>query len=395
MRRIVLIAVIAIGLLAAAAALVWYTQRPTVLEGDPWDYNLTQADLPDGWRLYDTQVETVYDVTQATQAQPKGLLGIHSAAFSNAVAVDVFEITSQVILYDTPQSARAALAEEVLNAEWEREQAPRVIGEETVVWRLKFMEDAPDQAVYRVDARYLNGIISVTLTGTVQNMPDSDQALAYADKMRVKMQRAARPAALQALKNANRPDLRGLLLTQAEIAQLDSNFGDRWVYNSLLPLGWTPNSEFANPEGMAQLGRVMGYQVWLVKPLAEDELEPDSSTALFQQVTAYRSPEQAEVTLGKMIGLESGAWEGSPEVGESAKGWTQVYEAAGTSAGSGAVAATEISFRVGSYIGSIRTQTSPVTESEAPSTRLANEQLANQFAVALAEKLIKVGNSVK
>jgi hypothetical protein len=392
MKRIVLTVVAAAVIVAAIVAFNLYTSRPTLLEGDPWDYNLTQADVPEGWERYDSQIETAYEAAQRGQATSPGLVSIHSAAFAHRTAVDVFDITSQVILYETLESAGTALSAEALDEEWERAAVPRTIGDQTIVWHFKFVEDAPKQSVYRVDSLYLNGIISITVTGTLDGMPGPDVALSYVDKVWNKMRRSAQPAALRVLASAGRPDLRGLLLSQADLAGLDPSFGDRWLYNSKLPLGWTPNADFENPERMVQLGRVMGYQVWLIKPLDEDELAPVASTGLFQQVAAYRSPEQAQETLTLMVGLRDGDWPAPPPVGESAKGWTQVYDSQGTSAGPGAVATTEISFRVGSYIGSIRLQGSPVTAGEVEMAIRASQEAATRLADGLAEKLRKVGN---
>jgi len=389
MKRIVYIASAAIVILAAVFSLAYYINRPTRLSGDPWDYNLTQSDLSEGWQAVNSNIETAHDLIREGKPETEGLKSVHSIQFTHAMAVDVFDITSQVLLFNTAEAAETALAGEVLGDEWEPVQISQTVGDQAMVWRLKPLEDAPQQASYRVAFRFLNGVASLGVTGTNDNMRDESTALSYAQKVLSKMQTGARPEALSTL--GNRPDLRGLLLTQDDLAAIDSSHGDQWIYNSLLAPGWTPNSAFENPDGMIRLGRLVGYQAWLIKPLSEDDLTPEATTQLFQQVTIFQSPESAQAVLEKMAGLESGAWAATPNVGEAAKGWTQMYQANSTSAGSGAVAATEISFRVGAYTGSIRVQSSPVTQSNVALAQAANELLANQLALALAANLKNAG----
>ena len=52
---------------------------------------------------------------------------------------------------------------------------------------------------------------------------------------------------------------------------------------------------------------------------------------------------------------------------------------------------TEISFRAGAYTGSIRVQTAPVTAPNVPVAQAANEKLATDLALALADKLKNAG----
>lgn len=390
--------VAAIGIVViAAGALGFYRPRLTTLAGDPWNYNLTAQDLPSGWQVDNTEIQTAFDVARqpaatpnASTVTPKGLRSFHLMEFSHPAALDIFYASSQVILYDTTENARAAMAAENLGAEWEKLAASRTLGDETVVWHLLPVADAPDQAIYRVDFRFLNGVASIGLTGTVDGLKGDGEAISYAAKVLEKMRKFARPDALNAL-GTRYPDLRGLLLSQDELAQLDPNYGDRWIYNSSLLPSWTPNSDFPNPDGMAKLGRLVGYQIFMIKPLTDDELKPGYSTGLFQQVTVFTSPESARQTLEKMVGLEGGEWVNPPQVGEAAKGWTQEYQSESTLVGSGVVAATEITFRMGAYVGSIRLQTSPAIQLHSLEARAANEQLANALASALAEKLKKAG----
>jgi hypothetical protein len=389
MKRPVLVVALALVLIAAIGSIIYFKNQRTRLSGDAWNYTLVQKDLPQGWQVGQSQLQTAYDIQRASQTPPAGLQSVYSIEFTHPTKLDVFDITSQVLVYDSPDAAQTAFAAEAPGAEWEAVPDGRSLGDATAVWRLKPRTDAPDQASYRVDFRRLNGVASVGVVGLVGQMKDASTAYIYAAKILDKMQGDPTPAALQTL--GDRPDLRGLLLAQNDLARLDSHQGDQWEYNSLLIPGWTPNSAFDNPAGMENLGRLMGYQAWLIKPLGDKELGPETTVALFQQVTVFRSPEQAQTTLDKMAGLNSGAWTKPPAVGDSAKGWTQVFDAQNSSAGTGAVPTTEISFRVGAYTGSIRVQTAPVQAANLLVARAADEKLANDLANALAARLQNAG----
>jgi hypothetical protein len=385
MNRSILIVLAALILIGVIGGVAYYVNRPTFINGDPWDYNLTITDLPSGWELGNNKIETAFDIEREKKVNDTGLVSAYSVEFRQPVEVSFFNLTSQVLKYDSSEAAHASLTNETTSAEWETITSPRTLGDETTVWHLKPVEDAPEQASYRVDFRYFNCIVSVAATGTTDEIKDATQALNYASKVLEKLQKSATPDSLRIL--GDRPDLRGRLLTQADLARVDPQFGERWVYNSLLLPSWTPNSAFDNPEGMAQLGRITGYQTWLIKPLSDEELKPEMTVTLFQQATVFQSPEQAQATLEKMVGLDGGGWQTAPPVGDSAKGWTQVFDASDSGTGQAAVATTEISFRMGAYTGSIRTQTSEVKPSQVTLAKSANELLALQLAKALAAKL--------
>ena len=385
MNRPILIVVAALIVIGLVGGMAYYVNRPTSISGDPWDYNLVIADLPAGWELGNDKIETAFDIEREKKVELSGLESVHSVEFRQPTTVNFFNLTAQVLKYNSAETAHAAFTNETTSAEWETNPTTRALGDETTVWHLKAVADAPEQASYRVDFRYFNCVVAVVVTGTIDEIKDATQALNYANKILEKMQKGATPESLRLL--GDRPDLRGRLLTQADLAQVDEQFGERWLYNSRLTPGWTPNSAFDNPAGMAQLGRIMGYQAWLIKPLSTEELKPETTITLFQQVTVFQSPEQAQATLEKMVGLESGDWATRPSVGEAAKGWTQVFEANRATAGQEAVATTEISFRVGVYTGSIRVQSSKVKASDVSLAKAANELLAFQFANALAAKL--------
>ena len=102
-------------------------------------------------------------------------------------------------------------------------------------------------------------------------------------------------------------------------------------------------------------------------------------------MTAYREASNAQKILDKMEGLGGGAWGKPPDVGDSARAWSTISKTEGESSRLAAV--TEISFRVGVYIASVRTQTMPILESQGLVASDANKEIAQKFALSFAGKL--------
>ncbi len=397
-RPIVWIIIVALGIVGAVVAALFLAQpRPTALTGDPWDYNLTLKDMPEGWTLKSSRIQTAFELDllnpasqdNVTVPSKTGLQSTTYTDFEAPLANDVFYISSQILLYDSPQTAHAALIAEAPGEEWEQLTSSQIIGEETNVWHLKAVADTPDQASYRIDFRCLNRVGSIGLTGQIDSVKDHTTALKYAVKVFDKMQKTARPEALKTLSDASRPDLRPLLLTQTELSGLDTKLGERWVFDDREPPTWTPNSTLSDPDGVTRFGRIMGYESFMIKLLNPEEVKPDLSAGLFQQVTAYEEAGKAQQILEHMAGLESGPWETQPQIGDSARGWSDVFKSEGDK--SQIVAVTEIDFRAGTYIGSIRLQSLPLLATQIKDAQEINKQLAQQLAVALAEKLGKAG----
>ncbi len=388
-----------LGLVAAVvAALALARPQPTSLTGDPWDYNLSIKDLPEDWKANSARIQTAYELAllsadtggenaNAPLPPPTGLLGTHYTDFNKDTG-DIFYISSQVILYDTPQAAHSALTAEAPGAEWEKFTPGEVIGEETTLWHLIVIPQAPNQASYRLDFRYLNGIGSIGATGTTDGMNDDKVVLEYAAKILDKMQKSARPEALKTLNDASRPDLRTLMLNQNQLAELDPKLGERWVFDDRQPPAWTPNSSFTDPDGLAGFGRIMGYQALMIKLLNPEEVEPTLTAGFFQQVTAYEEADKAQQILDHMAGLGGGLWE-TPGIGDSARAWSDVFNSEGDQ--SQIIAVTEIDFRVGTYIGSVRVQTVPLLAVQIKDANRINQQLAQKLAEALADKLKTAG----
>jgi hypothetical protein len=398
MKRLITWIFVAVAIVAVIVVAALVLRKPTLalVAGDPWDYALTLGDLPPKWEVSNSEIQTAYDAAQpadpaatatpvSTPPSQSGLQKIYFIDFTNQTASDIFFVSSQVIIYDTPQSAQAALAAEAPGQEWEKFTPSQTIGDGTIAWHLLPKEDAPEQAAYRVDFRYLNAIGSVGVTGTKETVADDKQAQAYAVKVFDKMKKAAQPEALKILADGGRPDLRPLLLTQSELAGLDPNVGRPWTFDSRLLPAWTPNSALSDPQGVARFGRLMGYQVYMVKLLGPNDTHATFSAGLLQQVTAYAQADKAQQILEHMAGLETGPWPTPPQVGDSARGWSDTLHP--QEAASQTVAVTEIDFRVGTYIASIRLQTLPLAAAEIADAGEANKQLAQKLALALAEKL--------
>jgi hypothetical protein len=399
MKRPIVLIILAALVLAAAvvAALVLADPQPTGLAGDPWDYNLSIKDLPEDWKANSARIQTAYELAllsadtsgeDAILPSSAGLLSTHYTDFNKDTG-NIFYLSSQVILYDTTQTAHNAFTAEAPGPEWEKLTPGKTIGEETTVWHLIAIPEAPDQASYRVDFRYLNGIGSIGVTGTTGGMNDDKVALEYAAKILDKMQKSARPEALKTLSDASRPDLRTLMLDQNQLAELDSRLGERWAFDDRQPPTWTPNSSFTDPDGLAGFGRIMGYQAFMIKLLNPEEVEPALTAGFFQQVTAYEEADKAQQILAHMAGLGSGLWETPPNVGDSARAWSEVFQSEGGQ--SQIIAVTEIGFQVGAYIGSVRTQTVPLLTTQVKDAREANQQLAQKLAEALADNLKAAG----
>lgn len=401
MKRPILWIILAALVVAAAvvAALVLARPQPTSLAGDPWDYNLSIKDLPEDWKANSSRIQTAYELAllsantsgdNANVPHPSltGLRSTHYTDF-NKDAGDIFYLSSQVILYDTPQAAHSALTAEAPGAEWEKLTPGQTIGEETTTWHLIAIPEAPDQASYRVDFRYLNGIGSIGVTGTTDGMNDDKVALEYAAKILDKMQKSARPEALRTVSDASRPDLRTLILNQSQLAELDSKLGERWVFDDRQPPAWTPNDSFPDPDSVIRFGRIMGYQAFMIKLLNPEEVEPTLTAGFFQQVTAYEEADKAQQILDHMAGLGSGLWETPPGAGDSARAWSDVFKS--DEGDSQLIAVTEIDFRVGTYIGSVRVQTVPLLVVQVKDAREVNQQLAQKLAGALADKLKTAG----
>ena len=388
---------------AAAVALIvfgLYTAfnkpAPTILTGDAWDYTLSVADLGATWSENERSFQTLYEMTQPISlpneppAVPSPIQpGIQSSYYvdmSDTSSREAFVMTSQVVMYVSVLAAQTALNMESPGDEWEKVNAPQTVGDATLLWHLRPIPEAPpDQATYRVDFRYLNAIHSLAVTGRKEPSVDGKLALSFAQKALEKMQKNAVPESLKILYNAQRTDLRSTLLTQRELSTLDSKFGNRWVFDDRsLPM-WTPNSLFADSKALDSFGRVMGYQAMMIKAIAPEEAAPTISAGLFQQVTAYREASNAQKILNNMEGLGGGAWSKPPEVGDSARAWSTISKIEGELSRLAAV--TEISFRVGVYVASVRTQTMPILESQGSVASEANKEIAQKFALSFASKL--------
>lgn len=386
------LAVAALIVVAVAAFSLW---RPpvTLVEGDAWDYRLTPDEMPAGWTLAGQSVLLPHNLAAAPlevegPAVFTNLRQLYSARYTPPPDSEYAEFTLEVLIYNAVAEAQAALNSETLGENWERIDGPTV-GEQSVIWQYRDPTAVVEQNLYRVDFRYRNAIASVALFGQRTAVPNTNEALAYAQRVLSKMQATPVPPPLQRLQSRQLPDPRPLLL-MSELPRLDPTFGERWEVNPQHLGAWTENADF-DAEGRAvleRLGRLTGYQLYLLKPLSEEEQAqtPGAAYAVFQQVSVYGSAENAPRGLDSMVGLP-GAAESSqpPAVGDRARLWSTLLRRRDTNA---TIAIAEINFVVGRYVATMQVQTTnlpPTVDREAILS--ANQERAITWAQALAQKL--------
>ena len=393
---------ILIGTLAVAAVgvgIYFAFPHPTHLSGDPWDYTILPVEMPKDWTLVKHGVVTPHDVAQQNietdapltdSVSLKNFVQLYYAKYEPPPLSHYLDFTLQIILYQSEADAQAALTEGAPSeAGWESLTAPTV-GDETKAWR--FLTDDPtiSQNIYRVDFRFLNGVGSVTMIGTRDALPNIDEPVSYARKIQNKMLTKATPKEIQRLRALVMPDLRNVLLSQDDLAKLDDYLGGRWQIDARLVPQWTPTDKIQGEQEqkvLQQLGRVSGYQMFLVKALAAAEKEKNAPAGLFQQVTVYQRPDAAAQALKLMIGLEKVQELPPPtEIGDQTRAWGGVLTTNDTDPPI-TVAVNEFDIKVGRYIGSIRLQSRPLAESELQAGQIANLQFALKLAQGLAAKM--------
>lgn len=393
-------ALVGIVVLAALGGTAWYFSqpRPTGLAGNAWDYALLpEKDLPAGWTIETQGVITPHDVAQesaetlnplAQSASLTHFTELYFIQYAPPQTAEFLNLTVEIILYETSADATAALAPENPGAEWEAVTTARV-GHETRAWHFINPAEATGQNIYRVDVRYLNSIASVTLMGTNAAVPDAEGALEYARQIQKKMASNATPDELKKLLEAKQPDVRGLLLTQDQLAAVDKYLGGRWQYDARFLPSWTPNSSFPadTQAALDDVGRLTGYQMFLVKAMTPDEKKLAMAEGLFQQVTVYPSVEVATQMLKQMSGLEQGLEREAPAVGQAAREWGGIASTTGADGAATTVAVSEITFQAGPYVASVRLQSRPLAADEKGAAQTGLHQLALDLAETLAANL--------
>lgn len=390
-----------LGLCALAGLAACASPAPSLVRGDAWDYRLTTTDLPPGWTLTDQTVQTAIDLSRpapADSAAPVVTDTVPAASLHNLDQLYTVrytppdnsayaDLTLQILLYRATADAQASVSAENPGADWVLVEAP-TIGEQSRVWRYQTPQADIHQGLYRVDFRYLNTVGSLTMFGSDVALPGPDEPLRYAQLVLDKLKAGAEPAALRQLLSAKLPDLRTRLLDQAQLAALDPAFGERWIVSDQYAGSWTLNADFGD-EAQAtldQLGRVAGYQLYLVKPLNSDEFAQVAGAALFQQVSAYRQASATARGLASMIGLpDTAELVAPPSVGEDTRAWSTLK----TSTAGQTLAVTEISFALGRYVATVQLQSPPlgagVDQQQALADNLAQAQtLAEALAGNLA-----------
>lgn len=393
-------ALVGIVIVAALGGAAWYISQPhpTRLTGNAWDYTLLpEKEMPAGWTIETQGAVTPHDVAQESAetmnplAQSASLIGfteLYFVQYAPPETAEFLNLTVEIILYESTAAAQAALAPENPGSEWEAVETARV-GDETRAWHFINPPEVTGQNIYRVDFRYLNSIASVTLMGTSTAVPSVEGTLDYARQIQQKMLNKATPAELQKLLDAKQPDVRGLLLTQDQITEVDKYLGGRWQYDTRFLPAWTPNSSFgADTQAVLEdVGRLTGYQMFLVKAMTADEKKLAMAEGLFQQVTVYPSAEVAQQMLQQMSGLEQGNELDAPAVGDAARAWGGIASTSGADGTATTIAVSEITFQVGPYVASVRLQSRPLAVDEKGAAQTGLHQLALDLAAALAANL--------
>ena len=399
--RNIVIALVALGLvIAGGLAWVNLNARPALITGDVWDYRLRPADLGADWSLSN---QTVLDIGQLNNTtvttetvDVPGLKSLYTASYTGAPGqTKVAELGVRVLLFETTETASTALAAETFEDGWSRDETVGAVtsADESHVWR--FTDPDPDiaQGLWRVDFRVLNAIGSVSILGTAEGVPDASGAMAYAETIATSMRNDATPRVLKSTNffQASPPDVRPYLLSAAQLAEVDQQFGDRWVINTLQLPSFTTNAEFsteARPT-LEKLGRLLGYQSYWVKGITQDEEAQAVGVLLFQQVSVYATVEGATSGLASMVGISKGSEiQPAPDVGDAARKWVIVTAPGQNPNGQSAV--VEINFRVGRYVASVQLTSRPGADQAAamalsgPADILA-ENLARQLADNLAK----------
>lgn len=391
----VFLAVLAIGL-----GIFLSIPRPELIEDDAWAYALLASETGD-WALVEQDARTAYDilppsiVTGSVESLPPSLRGIRQmyvARFSPATSAELDEFTTQIILYADVASAQAAFSAETPNPqEWRTLPAP-ALGDEARLYQATAQSDdvnVTPLTFYRLEARYLNAIISLGMGGTVGKLRSPDEITRLAGVILAKMRDRARPQALNDLREYQQPDLRTYLVTQAQLAELDDKGGNLWVIDPRFLSQWTPNSSFG--EGtqslLTRLGRVTGYQQFLLKPLNAEERANAFTENFFQQITYYRTEQGAEEALNRMAGLENALEVGASGIGNRARAWNTIVNQVQPNGATNVVAASEIAFRWGNYVASVRLTSRPLTETEYTPAQSENASNAYIFALRLAANL--------
>jgi hypothetical protein len=391
-----------IGTVAVAAAglgVYFALPHPTHLSGDPWDYTILPHETSKDWVLVRQGVITPHDLEQAdgeaqtpisTSVNLNNMVSLYYAEYEPPHLSEYLDFTIEIITYRTDADAAAALAGGAPGDEWEKTPAS-TIGDESVVWHYLNPDPTLNQNLYRVDFRFLNGIGSVTMIGTRKVLPNAGEPLDYARKIQQKMLNKAVPKELTRLRRSRQPDLRPLLVNQAQIAVLDEHLGHRWQIDSRFVPQWTPTDKIDSPEARelrTQLGRTTGYQMFLVKSLSTEERNKNISEGFFQQISAYGREDAAQAALKAMIGLENVPEAPTPpQVGDQSRLWGGLLTTTQSDGTRLTLAVNEIDFTVGSYVGSIRLQSRPLAESEFTSAQVENLQLTLKLATMLAANL--------
>jgi hypothetical protein len=395
--RNIVIALVALGLVVAGA-LAWlnWNSTPRLITGDIWTYGLSPAATSGLWTLSE---ETVFDGHQLAAVEAAtdtveipGLLYLYSASYvAEATNPSYADLGVRLLHFETSEDAAAALAAETLGEGWGGVESAVAGADESRIWRYTDPDAAIRQGLWRADFRVLNVIGSVSLLASEVAAPDPSLVIGYAGQIAEALRSRPTPAVLQAasLFQAGPTDVRPYLLGSRQLAELDAQYGDRWMINTGQLPSFTTNAQFsvdAQPV-LDRLGRQVGYQSYWVKGITQEEELRAVGVLLFQQVSVYKDIEGATSGLNAMVGLSTGSeLTPGPSVGDAARKWVIITQPGQNPDGQSVV--VEINFRVGRYVASVQVTSRPV-ESESAAITLSGptDTLAEALARQLAENL--------
>jgi hypothetical protein len=327
----------------------------SLVEGDPWDYNLRLEDVPANFDQEFFNLEsgvitnrdvslTANDPSLFQTANVQGRKFGHYVEFSGASPEGFTRVAAMVVTYRSAEGAAAGLAESIPapdpDVEWVKAPEAAQVGDESSAWQML----VPDfEVIYRVDFRYRNVRASVGVSGPPQNVPDAQPALDFANRMLDRMQTASLPPQLGALRQARRGDLRALAVTQEDLIELDPVNGVVWYYDDNPLPQWTPQQD----------GPVAGYQISFYRPTGRDDLQSRLPYNMVVTVLGYANDQEAREAIAGATGPTGGQQIPPDAIGDESSRWYR-SGAVDFMGATEFIATYEIDFRVGAYVAGVR-----------------------------------------
>ncbi|MBI3763360.1 MAG: hypothetical protein HY260_16055 [Chloroflexi bacterium] len=328
---------------------------PALVEGDPWDYNLSLKDLPKDFQQEYLNLESgvITNRDVALTANDTALFGRlngegrelgHFVEFTGGPPDGYNHVSALVVVYRTVEGAVSGQAESLPGFDpditWQEVSGAEKIGDES---RVLEMLVPGEEVVYRVDFRYRNAKASVGVGGKPDNVPSARPAIDLAKAILSRMRAAPVPNPLAALKQARLSDIRELTLNQEDLIQLDPINGVVWYYDDNPLPQWTPEKE----------GVVAGYQISFYRPTAKVDVTSRQPYSMIVSLLAYPSEAGAKGAMAGATGPPNAQPAPLDPIGQESAGW--YHSGAVNFFGTTEFQSTyEINFRVGAYVAGVR-----------------------------------------